>query len=610
MTTLLNNRYQVIQVLGFGGFSETFLAEDTYIPSRRRCVIKQLKPITNDPQIYEKIQQRFEREAATLEYLGEGSDQIPKLFAYFSENGQFYLIQEWIQGQTLSNVRKAKGSLSETVVREILLSLLSVLDYIHSKGIIHRDIKPDNIILRSSNSKPVLIDFGAVKATIHSVVSPRNPTQSLVLGTPGYMPSEQAVGRPVYATDIYSLGLTAIHLLTGRHPNELQTNPQTGEILWQNYAPGVSPNLAMVLNRAIKPQAGDRYDSASKMLRALQSATPRRQWLPRAFSPHGAALPASPSPTAAIQPTVVAQSPTEALPQQTQLLPSHQNTPVTLVYSTYKNWQKLAWLVSSLVVIGLIGVSVILMTRKPVSEVPLATSPTSTPLPESNTTNPTESPSPTSTEANKPVVSQPTSPQPKNEPLTSDAPAVPVASAPPEQNAQRPTLFTPKSRPAPYKNNSARNNSAGNTNIGRVPAFPPGTQRSTVETVVGKPDHDSRGIWRNTRAISYILVPNQIHLGYIFDRDSGILRQSEVAFAQSVDFQVMLATLERMLGTQATEEIKQGLRQMQQRQLNSFRFTRGSLKGQIVRQECDFIYISVWDASLHDFVSPASARKC
>ena len=99
-TKLLNNRYQVIQVLGAGGFGETFLAEDIHLPSRRRCVIKQLKPLANDPKTYQKIQHKFEREAATLEFLGEGSEQIPNLFAYFSEDGLFYLVQEWIQGET------------------------------------------------------------------------------------------------------------------------------------------------------------------------------------------------------------------------------------------------------------------------------------------------------------------------------------------------------------------------------------------------------------------------------------------------------------------------------------------------------------------------------
>lgn len=614
MTTLLNNRYQVIEVLGGGGFSETFLAEDTYVPSRRRCVVKQLKPVTNDPQIYGKIQRRFEREAATLEYLGEGSDQIPKLFAYFTENGQFYLIQEWIEGSTLSNVVKAKGPVSETVVREILLSLLSVLDYIHSKGIIHRDIKPDNIILRSSNSKPVLIDFGAVKAMIHSVVSPGNLTQSLVVGTPGYMPSEQAIGRPVYATDIYSLGLTGIYLLTGKRPHEFRTNPETGEIVWQDYAFGVSASFAKVLNRAIKPQASDRYITASKMLRALQSAIAQPLWLQKVLLPQSTASqqfhsngynPNKPPPTvdfptpAATKPIVV-QSPTSASVQQTQLLSSSQNTLATLVYSTRKNWQKPTWIVSSLVVGGLMSVlAIAFITRKPSSEVPIATSPVYTPASKSvDTTNPTlspQSPASTAKKRNTTVASQP----------TSTAPVVPVTSVPREKDNQNSPVSTPKTPIAPPKNSLGTG-----SNIARVPGFPTGTSRSTVEEVLGKPVRDSRGIWRNTRAVSYVLVPNQIQLGYLFDGDSGVIRQTEVAFAQSVDFQVKLTTLEGMLGNKVTEEINQGLQQVQQRQLNSFRFSIGSLKGQIVRQDCDFIYISVWNANLHDFVNPSDARKC
>ncbi|MEO0686269.1 MAG: serine/threonine-protein kinase, partial [Cyanobacteria bacterium J06649_11] len=271
-TKLLNNRYQVIQVLGAGGFGETFLAEDIHLPSRRRCVIKQLKPLADDPKTYQKIQQKFEREAATLEFLGEGSEQIPNLFAYFSEDGLFYLVQEWIQGQTLTDIVENQGCLNEEAVREILLSLLPILEYVHSKGIIHRDIKPDNIILRSSNRKPVLIDFGAVKETVRTVInSSGNTTKSMVIGTPGYMPIEQAVGRAVFASDIYSLGLTAIYLLTGKHPQELEANPQTGELIWEDSAVGVTDSLKQVLNQAINPNIPSRFSTASKMLYALES---------------------------------------------------------------------------------------------------------------------------------------------------------------------------------------------------------------------------------------------------------------------------------------------------------------------------------------------------
>ncbi|MDZ8068825.1 MAG: protein kinase [Nostoc sp. DedQUE08] len=601
--TLLNNRYQVIQVIGAGGFGETFLAEDVHMPSRRRCVIKQLKPITNnDPQTYQLIQQRFEREAATLEYLGESSHQIPKLYAYFSENGQFYLVQEWIHGQTLTKIVEAKGFESETAVRQILLSLLSVLDYVHSKGIIHRDIKPDNIILRSVDNEPVLIDFGAVKETIRSVVnSPGYPTRSLVIGTPGYMPSEQAVGRPVYATDIYSLGLTAIYLLTGKHPQELVTDLKTGEILWQQHVPNVSSQLAAVLNQAIKPHAGDRYSTASKMLYALQSASN----IPTELTAN---------------PSRVSFSPT-ASTRQTQPLYSPQNNSAIPESSNPGNWQKPAVIVGSLLIGGLIGaVAIPSIIRQQQPETTIGTNPT--PSPESFPTSASTEPPISSQTSPVPVIPsspprrRPTSnspvvpiPQPEKEPLTSDTPA-PIAVSTPQPEPKDEVSAVPKPEVRSTPQNKPRSKLAATASRESVPAFPTGTTRNIVEATLGKPNQDLRGAWGKTRAVVYKLVPNKIDLGYLFDRNSKTLRQTEVSFAQSVDPEVMETTLNGMLAGQATEEIKQGLKQVQQRQSDNFSFKNGSVKGQIIRQQCDFIYISIWDADLHDFVNPSTAKQC
>ncbi|ARV60714.1 serine/threonine protein kinase [Nostocales cyanobacterium HT-58-2] len=642
-TKLLNNRYQVIQVLGAGGFGETFLAEDMHMPSRRRCVIKQLKPVTNDPQTYKIIQNRFEREAATLEYLGEGSDQIPKLFAYFSETGQFYLVQEWIQGQTLTDMVRAQGVLSEASVREILLSLLSVLDYVHSKGIIHRDIKPDNIIIRSSNGKPVLIDFGAVKETIRSIVNSSGyPTQSLVIGTPGFMPSEQAVGRPVYATDIYSLGMTAIYLLTGKYPHELPIHPQTGEVIWHHLAPEVSANMVMVLNQAVKPHASDRYTTASKMLYALKSVT---------------SLPTV-EPTAAYQPTVPL-SPTSAtaLPSQyTQPLSSNQKAPVIPPTSTPSNWQKPVWIVGSLVVGSLIGAVAIANMTRQASEVPIATSsPASTPLSEANQTNPTPataSPTPTSktsTTRNRRVVVPPPiaselNPQQQPETETSAAPpvasgsqqqpsifepspqepkvvesqtqspaaSIPQETTPPEstpqqesipQKAEQPATPTPVPTPEastpppqPEKESPAI---TPNTNSRSVPAFPVGTPEDAVKAALGRPRKVSRGAFGRTRAYVYQHDPNRVDLGYLFDRKTRMVRQTEVSFAQSVAPEVMQSTLQGMLGGNASGDIKQGLQQVYERKTNQYSFNVGGLKGSIERNSEDQIYIAVWDSELH-----------
>ncbi|MCF4966507.1 serine/threonine-protein kinase [Nostoc sp. CMAA1605] len=579
---LLNNRYQVIQVLGAGGFGETFLAEDTHMPSRRRCVIKQLKPITNDPQAYQITQQRFEREAATLEYLGEHSDQIPKLYAYFLENGQFYLVQEWIHGQTLRNLLETQGCQNETTVRAIVLSLLAILNYVHSRGIIHRDIKPDNIILRAVDQKPFLIDFGAVKETIRSVGG-SHPTRSMVIGTPGYMPSEQAVGRPVYATDIYSLGLTAIYLLTGKSPEELPTNPQTGEILWQQYAPQISPDLAAVLNQAIKPQASDRFTTASKMLYALSAVN-----------------------------NIPVQSVVQtAQTQQTQAIPIVKPIP-----SPKK--QQPVWILGGLIIGGLLsGVALSTLTRPSPTDtissdpIPSSSSPSpdtvvsTPPIPETSSPPPEISPS-----TPAPFIPAPITPKAEIPPTIVNTPPAPEVTAIPTPTIEnndpviepQPTESLPPSPPPKRRKQ--------NTTRQSIPAFPTGTARSTVEAKLGKPNRDLKGAWGRTRAVVYNLIPNQVDLGYLFDRETGELRQTEVAFAQSVDPQVMQNTLNGMLNGQTTAKIQQGLEKVQQRQKDDFSFSVGAVKGQIIRQNCDLIYISVWDADLHDFVNPASAKQC
>ncbi len=375
--TLLNNRYRLIRGLSSGGFGETFLAEDTHMPSGRRCVIKQLKPITN-AQTYQLVQERFQREAAILEELGEGSNQIPKLYAYFPVNGQFYLVQEWIEGETLDNKLRQQGLFSESAVRDILMSLLPVLDYVHSKRIVHRDIKPANIIVRQRDGKPVLIDFGAVKETMGTVVNAQaNNTSSIVIGTPGFMPSEQAAGRPVYSSDLYSLGLTAIFLLTGKVPPApkidpalwLDIDPSTGNILWRRYALNVSPNLADVLDKGIESHPRDRYPTARSMLDALQSA----------FSPIPPTVPAK-------HPPIISSLPTQ---KSAQTVP-----PISSTLDRGSGQKSI--IIGSLILGSLIGASVIFglfLNRQP----QLAPEQAASPINPSSTQSPFSSPSQSST---------------------------------------------------------------------------------------------------------------------------------------------------------------------------------------------------------------------
>ncbi|MEB3224283.1 MAG: serine/threonine-protein kinase, partial [Synechococcus sp.] len=275
--TIGSGRYQIIQELGSGGFGLTYLVQDSYMPSHPVRVAKQLKPIEEQSAIYRLVQERFQREAVLLEELGSYS-QIPSLYAYFEEDGKFYLVQEYIEGQTLEALLKNSGPQSASTVRRILVDILDVLEFIETKQIIHRDIKPENIILREKDQKPVLIDFGAVREIMGTQMmsSGATPKSSIVIGTPGFMPPEQASGRPVFSSDLYALSLTMIYLLTGMMPQDFQHDPITGELNWasQNIA---DQHLVGVLNFAIKPNPKERFMTAKAMRTALTATAPDSQ---------------------------------------------------------------------------------------------------------------------------------------------------------------------------------------------------------------------------------------------------------------------------------------------------------------------------------------------
>jgi serine/threonine protein kinase, bacterial len=271
MSGLLNDRYKILGALGSGATGQTYLAEDTHLPFNPRRVVKLLKPTTSDPAIYNIIKERFLREAVVLERLGKESGQIPTLYDYFYENQNFYLVQDWVDGKTLAQEVQTRGPFGVNGVCQLLSSLLSVLEEVHAQGIIHRDIKPANVMLRGRDGKPVLIDFGAVKEIISTIVDEEgNPTSTVIIGTPGYMPPEQAAGEPAFASDLYSLGWTAIFLLTGKHPQQLQDSA-AGPPSWRQYAPDVSPRLCDVLDKATRRLADQRYQTAAEMREAVAS---------------------------------------------------------------------------------------------------------------------------------------------------------------------------------------------------------------------------------------------------------------------------------------------------------------------------------------------------
>ncbi len=269
---LLGDRYQVIKTLGQGGFGATFLAADLSLPGQPKCVIKQLRPSENAPDVFQMARELFEREAETLGRIGN-YPQLPRLLDYFEDKQQFYLVQEYVSGRNLQQELKHNGPLSEAGVKQFLSEILPILQYIHSQQVIHRDIKPANLIRREEDRKLVLIDFGAVKNQVNpgaaASTSELTALTAFAIGTPGYAPPEQMTMRPVYASDIYALGVTCIYLLTGKSPKDLGCDPSTGELVWEKYV-DVSEHFAKVLKIMLEVSVRHRYKSAGEVLKALE----------------------------------------------------------------------------------------------------------------------------------------------------------------------------------------------------------------------------------------------------------------------------------------------------------------------------------------------------
>lgn len=267
---LLRDRYRMEQMLGQGGFGATFLGRDEALPGQPHCVVKQLRPTSTAPHVLKMARDLFRREAKTLGKIGS-HPQIPRLLDYFEATTEFYLVQEYISGLTLQQEVKQSGPFSEQGVKQFLSECLPILQYIHSQEVIHRDIKPANLIRRDQDRRLVLIDFGAVKDQVNpeaASLSDQTALTSYAIGTPGYAPPEQMAMRPVYASDIYALGVTCLFLLTAKTPKDMNYNPATGETMWREHV-HVSDHFAEVLSKMLEVSVRHRYQSAEEVLRAL-----------------------------------------------------------------------------------------------------------------------------------------------------------------------------------------------------------------------------------------------------------------------------------------------------------------------------------------------------
>ncbi|MEH2146400.1 serine/threonine-protein kinase [Nostoc sp.] len=263
---LLKQRYRALAVIGRGGFGRTFLAIDEHLPTQPKCAIKQLCFQEENTEVWHKTVNLFHQEALRLNELEHS--QIPKLLAQFEQNQKFYIVEELVEGQTLAQELEQQGVFQEPQIWEILKSLLLILEFIHSRQVIHRDIKPENIMRRSVRGDLVLIDFGVAKLATNI----RRLHTGTIVGSPEYVAPEQMRGKALPASDLYSLGVTCIYLLTAISPFDL-FDITNGHWVWQSHLPvnnSVSNRLCEILDKLLQNAVSQRFQSATEVLQTLE----------------------------------------------------------------------------------------------------------------------------------------------------------------------------------------------------------------------------------------------------------------------------------------------------------------------------------------------------
>ena len=265
---ILKGRYRALKILGKGGFGRTFLAIDELDNSEKLCVIKQFLPQVKSKKGLDKALELFKREAVRLDELGK-HNQIPALLAFFDQEERHYLIQEFIDGNDLGKELENQGIFTQQQIEELLEDMLSVLKFVHQNNVIHRDIKPENIIRRKQDNKLVLVDFGAAKENQGADSKQKTGT---IIGSAAYISPEQAAGKPKFASDLYSLGATCLHLLTNIEPTDLFDLTE-GEWIWREYLEDneISYELSRVLDKLVEGATKRRFQVVDEVLEALGS---------------------------------------------------------------------------------------------------------------------------------------------------------------------------------------------------------------------------------------------------------------------------------------------------------------------------------------------------
>lgn len=551
---LQGGKYRLEQVLGQGGFAITFKA--THRDLGQTVVIKTLNPMAQHINGVTNLEQQFREEGRRLALCVHPN--IVRVSDFFTEAEIPYLVMDYIPGQTLEEIIFPNHPLPEPIALHYIRQVGSALEVVHQNGLLHRDIKPQNIILRQGTDQVVLIDFGIAREFI-----PGTAQTHTSFATEGYAPVEQYFSRAErsQATDIYGVAATLYALLTAQVPvasilRDRQPMPEPRDL-----HPELSAAVNQAVMRGMAVEARYRPATVAQWLDLLPTAPTETPATPAVltFPP---VVPDVTAATVAINPHTVATPTATSVPSPPVVVPPAAN-------SKPRNLGFLILVALLSFITAALG-AVWFHNQQTDSPSIASTDPPITSGAE------TES-QPDDADISEPAIEDAAPPVSQPQPEPSEEPPSPEASPEPSPEPAPPDL-----------------------NTSSVPGLPTGTAESEVVSLLGPPTQTNEdAYWANTRSALYELIPNQVSLGYIYDKDTDRLRQTEASFAQSVDPSVMQDTVSSMLGGNLPGDVEQGLRQVQQRESNQFSFATGGLEGVIERNDQDRIYIGVWEADLH-----------
>ncbi|MBW4487015.1 MAG: protein kinase [Trichocoleus desertorum ATA4-8-CV12] len=558
--TLQGGKYTLEQELGRGGFGITFKAIHRYLG--QPVVIKTLNEGMRQQPNYAEFELKFQDEARRLALCVHPN--IVRLSDFFIEDDRSYMVMDYIPGSTLEAVVFPDHPLSEAIAIHYMRQIGDALKVVHRNGLLHRDIKPQNIILRQGTQEVVLIDFGIAREFTPGVAQ----THTSMISS-GYAPIEQYVSheKRTPATDVYGLAATLYALLTAQIPVASILRDRQQMPAPRDLRPELSPAVNQAVMRGMAVEVHYRPATIDEWLAMLPEAAPTTPAAPVAATQTVATVAVAPrNPVVSPQPTPVGDRTNAMIPDR------RTGVPLPLLLGG------VAIATVAAVALG----TVALKSRQPATEMTVTSS---------------ASPSPEVTPTPTPALSPTPSITPSEPPPLEASPTVtptPVIEPSPPINFEEPA-DQPKEKPT--RNETGDRTSTIPSNQ-PVPGIPTGSSKSEVEQVLGAPASLQTGYWPNTRSALYDLG-NGVNLGYIYDRDSNRVRQTEVSFPPSSDPLVMRVALNGMLSGGSSEEIEAALKQVRDRQTSQYSFERNGVKGVIQRDDRDRIYIGVWDADLH-----------